>query len=127
MSKERCQATKQLMKQALTIMQSGACGSGRGVSLASTYLEDAYLRVDFHMREQGWNDITPEPLVQAAMLPPNSIMPNPAMPRVNTLTPAAHIPQLKTGLMNAPKAMADDTKPRRGRPPQQDTSDMDLL
>lgn len=118
MSKERCEATKQLMKQALTIMQSGACGQGRGISLATTYLEDAYLRVDFHMREQGWNELTP-PIVAPA--------PQTVVPRVNTLKPAASIPQLNTGLMNAPKATMDDTRPRRGRPPSGPDSDMDLL
>lgn len=122
MSKERCEATKQLMKQALKIMQSGACGAGRGVSLAMTYLEDAYLRVDFHMREQGWVDdngakqaTTPQNMAAASQ--PASL------PRVNTLKPAATIPQLNTGLMSTPVTKTDSQTPR-----QQDfAEDMDLL
>lgn len=100
MSRERCIATKGLVKQALSILQSNSAGAGRGISLAITHLEDAFMRIDFHMRENGWlNAEAPKP----PNLPPGSIMPNsPPTTRPSTLVPAPPIPQLNTGLMNKP-------------------------
>lgn len=128
MSKERCEATKQLMRQALGILQSEACGKGRGVSLAITYLEDAYLRVDFHMREQGWVDTNgAKQAVSPAMNPQAMAAASQQriVPRVNNLAPAASIPQLKTGLMNTPVAATDPSSNARVRPEHQE--DLDLL
>lgn len=117
MSKERCQAVKQLMKQALSIMDidKKACGDGKGLRLALTYLEDSYLRMDFHMREMGWLDSQvaanpmPKPSVPDYQLP----IPDLNKPRINTLRPAAAIPQLATGLMNPTTAAPDPTAPPR--------------
>lgn len=102
MSKERCEAVKALMRQALDIMDTDkkACGDGRGIRLAVTYLEDAFMRMDFHMRENGWAGDAAPKLNGQSPAAGGPVMVR-EIPRVNksVLAPAAAIPQLKTGLM----------------------------
>lgn len=125
MSAERCQAVKQIMKQALTMLQSGSCGQGRGISLATTYLEDAYLRVDFHMREQGWIAAPLQQTLPIATSPQTTApvtKPPSAKPKSN-LAPAGHIPRLNTGLMNN----GVDVTPRQSRDAADMNADLDIL
>lgn len=104
MSKEQCKAVTQLLRQALSTLKSGSCGQGKGVSMAITHCEDAYLRINpFHMGEMGWlDDSIPTP---AATTPRNILqaVPPPAMVRNiprSTLRPAPADLRLSTGLMN---------------------------
>lgn len=98
MSKERCDAVKAQIKQALQILESGTAGAGRGISLAITHLEDAYLRVDYHMRQSGWlaGATVPGNQVEA----PGSIMPAPTQKLpVNPANKLQTVTGVKTGLM----------------------------
>lgn len=111
MSRGSCILTKKSLKEAIDIIENGACGKGRSMDLALEYLQNAFMRVDFHMRENGWiNPTVPiPPQSQSVVLPPGSIMPNFAPQpktqnnnkRPGTLVPAAQIPQLNRGIMNA--------------------------
>lgn len=113
MSKERCQSVKDSLKQVIDTLNSGTCGSVEmGFPLAYTmeYVVNAYLRLDQHMRMNGWTadavyrspppanpmDFNPNGTVNAALA--ESI--TAAFPRVSNLAPAAQIPKLSTGLMN---------------------------
>lgn len=116
MSKERCEAVKQLLKQTLGILQSKAAGEGRGVSLAITYIEDAYLRMDYHMRQFGWN--------VPAVAQPVRVAPTPQQPVRSQLAPAAQIPQLRTGIMDAP---ATKQPAQNGRDPGEVEEDLSFL
>lgn len=128
MSKERCNAVKALMKQSIGILQGGTAGTGRGINLAITYLEDAYLRLDFHMREQGWvgesvplppsnpdvippipaKSVSPGPGIASYNVPNSKPLPGPTIPPnfiADKLKPAGS--RLSTGLMNNPKPQTD--------------------
>lgn len=129
MSKGYCSLCKNTIKQALDILESGNAGQGKGISMALTHLEDAVLRIDYHMRQEGWietpaaaNGAVP---VKQQMLPPGSIMPAPTAkinptPRPSTLVPAPTIPKLNTGLMNTIPVPA-----KRGRPPKSIDQDIE--
>lgn len=107
MSRGSCILTKKSLKEAIDIIENGACGKGKSMDLALEYLQNAFMRIDFHMRENGWiNPTVPiPPQVQSQVFAPGSIMPSPP-PKPNgkrpgTLVPAAQIPQLNRGIMNA--------------------------
>jgi len=119
MSKERCDAVKAQLKQALQILNSGSCGAGRGVSLAITHIEDAYLRVDFHMRESGWLAGSTVPQGNAVEAP-GSIMPAPVQKLpVNPANKLQTVTGVKTGLM----PQGGNT----GRPPEDVLDDISML
>jgi len=126
MSKERCDAVKAQLKGALAILNAGTCGTGKGVSQCVTFIEQGFMWLDYHMRQNQWMGVSQAPATQPtatvvgnAVMPPGSIMPrlDPTPPQkpVQTLVPSTTI---STGL-NPGKSIQ--------RPPEEVAKDLSLL
>lgn len=100
MSKEKCEEVRSTIVELITEINTGSLGAGKGVNKAIDHLEDAHMRLRYHMNQMGW--------LKAPVAGTNVPVTKPVVAPKTALRPATGI---RTGLMNPQNATPASNEP----------------